>query len=74
VAKKAIDPTDALVTDSVGPWAAEKHERLKKYIDAYRGARTRGQRLYWLVFVSAHELGRKLWNDIRNVHVQGRLL
>jgi three-Cys-motif partner protein len=24
---------------------------------------TRGQRLYWLVFVSAHELGRKLWND-----------
>jgi three-Cys-motif partner protein len=35
---------------------------------------TRGQRLYWLVFVSAHELGRKLWNDIRNVHVQGRLL
>lgn len=35
---------------------------------------TRGQRLYWLVFVSAHELGRKLWNDIRNVHMQGRLL
>jgi three-Cys-motif partner protein len=34
---------------------------------------TRGQRLYWLVFVSAHELGRRLWNDIRNVHVQGRL-
>ena len=35
---------------------------------------TRGQRLYWLVFVSAHELGRKLWDDIRNIHVQGRLL
>lgn len=35
---------------------------------------TGGQRLYWLVFVSANELGRKLWNDIRNVHVQGRLL
>ncbi len=35
---------------------------------------TRGQRLYWLVFVSAHELGHKLWNDIRNVDVQGRLL
>lgn len=34
---------------------------------------TGGQRLYWLVFVSAHELGRKLWNDIKNVHVQGRL-
>jgi len=35
---------------------------------------TRGQRLYWLVFVSAHELGRRLWDDIRNIHVQGRLL
>lgn len=34
---------------------------------------TGGQRLYWLVFVSAHELGRRLWNDISNVNVQGRL-
>jgi three-Cys-motif partner protein len=33
-----------------------------------------GQRLYWLVFVSAHDLGRKLWEDIRNVNVQTRLL
>ena len=33
-----------------------------------------GQRLYWLVFVSAHPLGRKLWEDIRNVNVQTRLL
>jgi three-Cys-motif partner protein len=33
-----------------------------------------GQRLYWLVFVSAHPLGRKLWGDIRNVNVQARLL
>lgn len=33
-----------------------------------------GQRLYWLVFVSAHELGRRLWDDIRNIHMQGRLL
>ena len=35
---------------------------------------TGGQRLYCLVFVSAHQLGRKLWNDIRNVNVQNRLL
>src|SRR5690349_9907666 len=35
---------------------------------------TRGQRLYWLVFVSAHELGQKLWDDIRHINVQGRLL
>jgi three-Cys-motif partner protein len=34
---------------------------------------TGGQRLYWLVLVSAHELGRRLWNDISNVNVQGRL-
>lgn len=35
---------------------------------------TGGQRLYWLVFVSAHQLGRHLWNDISNVRDQGRLL
>jgi hypothetical protein len=34
-----IDPNDGLVADVVGPWASEKHERLKKYIDAYRSAR-----------------------------------
>jgi three-Cys-motif partner protein len=39
VAKKAVDTSDGLVTDVVGPWAAEKHERLRKYIDAYRSAR-----------------------------------
>jgi hypothetical protein len=138
VARRAVDPADGLIADVVGPWASEKHERLKKYIDAYRSARaqflpprgsggaayvelfsgpgrsqledtgefidgsplvafhhwldlirsldkspaegielvsaTRGQRLYWLVFVSAHELGLKLWNDIRQVGGQGRLI
>jgi three-Cys-motif partner protein len=39
VARKAVDPADGLIADVVGPWAAEKHERLKKYIDAYRSAR-----------------------------------
>jgi hypothetical protein len=39
VAKKAIDPSAGLVTDVVGPWAADKHARLNKYIDAYRSAR-----------------------------------
>ncbi len=37
--KTTIDPSDGLVADTVGSWATEKHERLKKYIDAYRGAR-----------------------------------
>jgi three-Cys-motif partner protein len=31
---------------------------------------SRGQRLYWLVFVSRHNLGQKLWDDVRNLHGQ----
>lgn len=34
---------------------------------------SRGQRLYWLMFVSRHELADKLWNDIRNIGGQGEL-
>lgn len=30
----------------------------------------RGQRLYWLVFVSAHDLGQKLWNAVRDIRGQ----
>jgi len=33
-----VDPDDGLVADEVGPWATEKHERLKRYIDASRGS------------------------------------
>jgi three-Cys-motif partner protein len=33
------DPKDNLPIDEVGAWALEKHERLRKYIDASRGAR-----------------------------------
>ena len=33
------DPTDGFIVDEVGAWASEKHERLRKYIDAYRSAR-----------------------------------
>lgn len=36
-----LDPADGLVVDEVGPWATDKHERLKRYIDASRGARMR---------------------------------
>jgi three-Cys-motif partner protein len=36
-----VDPADGLMVDEVGPWATEKHERLRKYIDASRGARAR---------------------------------
>jgi three-Cys-motif partner protein len=43
MAKKAItvDPADELIVGEVGPWAAEKHERLRKYIDASSGARAK---------------------------------
>lgn len=37
----APDPADGLVVDEVGPWAEEKHERLRRYIDAARGARAK---------------------------------
>lgn len=32
------DPSDGLPLDEVGGWTLEKHERLRKYIDASRGA------------------------------------
>jgi three-Cys-motif partner protein len=35
----AVDPADGLIVGEVGPWAAEKHDRLRKYIDASSGAR-----------------------------------
>jgi three-Cys-motif partner protein len=37
----AIDPADSLPVDEVGPWAIEKHERLRRYISASRGARAK---------------------------------
>ena len=40
MAQKTIDPADGLLSDVVGPWASEKHERLRKYVDSYRSARS----------------------------------
>ena len=34
---------------------------------------TKNQRLYWLVFVSRHELAKQFWEEIRNVSGQGEL-
>jgi three-Cys-motif partner protein len=31
----------------------------------------KNQRLYWLVFLSSHPLGHKLWNDVQNLAGQG---
>jgi three-Cys-motif partner protein len=36
-----IDPADGLPVDEVGSWAIEKHERLRRYISASRGARAK---------------------------------
>ena len=43
MAKKAVklDPDDGLIVGEVGPWATEKHDRLRKYIEASRGARAK---------------------------------
>jgi len=41
--KKAVkrDPDDGLIVGEVGPWASEKHDRVRRYIDAARGARAK---------------------------------
>ena len=37
----AVDPADRLIVGEVGPWAAEKHDRLRRYIDASSCARAK---------------------------------
>jgi three-Cys-motif partner protein len=41
MARTVIDPKDGLIAGVVGAWASEKHERLRKYIDAAHGARAK---------------------------------
>jgi three-Cys-motif partner protein len=43
MAKKAIklDPADGLIVGGVGQWATEKHDRLRRYIQASHGARAK---------------------------------
>jgi three-Cys-motif partner protein len=43
MAKKTakFDPDDGLIVGEVGPWATEKHDRLRRYIQAARGARAK---------------------------------
>lgn len=36
-----FDPEDGLIVSEVGPWAKEKHDRLRRYIQAARGARAK---------------------------------
>src|SRR3954463_6268276 len=36
-----FDPDDGLIVGEVGPWATEKHDRVRRYIDASRGARAK---------------------------------
>ena len=38
---KKYCPVDGLIVDEVGPWAEDKHLRLKRYIDLARGARSK---------------------------------
>lgn len=76
---------DAVDVDVNRPDQAVRHSLLQYWLGEIRRLGTSpaegielvsgpgGQRLYWLVFVSAHELARRLWDDIRNVHVQTRM-
>jgi hypothetical protein len=43
MAKKTVkfDPYDGLIVGEVGPWAVEKHDRVRRYIQAARGARAK---------------------------------
>lgn len=43
MAKKELklDPVDGLIVGEVGRWATEKHDRLRRYIQAARGARAK---------------------------------
>jgi three-Cys-motif partner protein len=36
-----LDPADELIVGEVGPWAKEKHDRLRRYIQASHGARAK---------------------------------
>ena len=36
-----LDPADKLIVGEVGPWASEKHGRLRRYIQASHGARAK---------------------------------
>jgi three-Cys-motif partner protein len=36
-----LDPSDKLIVGEVGPWATEKHDRLRRYIQASHGARAK---------------------------------
>src|SRR5258708_15937430 len=36
-----LDPADGLVVGEVGQWATEKHDRLRRYIQASHGARAK---------------------------------
>jgi hypothetical protein len=36
-----VDPSDGLLVDEVGPWASEKHDRLKRYIAISKGPRAK---------------------------------
>jgi three-Cys-motif partner protein len=36
-----LDPADGLIVGEVGPWAKEKHDRLRRYIQASHGARAK---------------------------------
>jgi DNA end-binding protein Ku len=59
VARKSIDPADGLITGLVGPWALEKHERLRKYIKTIAAKpRPRGENVVDLMDALKRSIGQ----------------
>ena len=67
----AVDPADGLIVGEVGRWASEKHERLRKYVEASSGPRAKylpprgkGGAAYIELYSGA---GRSLVRETKNI-------
>jgi len=67
-------PNDAMRADIVQHWLELIRQLDMVPSEAFALVTgSKGQRLYWLMFVSRHPLPDKLWNSVRNLNKQGEL-
>jgi hypothetical protein len=55
-----VDPADGLPVLEIGPWTAEKHDYLRRYITAINAARARFERMDILLHFPTNDLVRNL--------------